>query len=124
MTTTVITIKELAQEARRLAQVFPERVRACTYTTYKGEQLVPNCIVGEAAYNLGIPLDVLSSKNSCGIRHLAELDKPEWLDMSAEDSSPYVNWLTHLQGRQDSGNTWGEALATADRRLVMQQFSI
>lgn len=124
----VITLKELAQEARRLAQEFPNTMASCTYVRYEDDELVPSCIVGKALANLGIPLAILEERNACGIGWLAGMDDDwravEWLDTAIEGSDVYGTWLTSLQGRQDGGNTWGEALAYADRRIVMREFGI
>lgn len=119
-----ITVKALAQEARRLAQQYPDRVAVCSYTRWEDEVLVPNCIVGTAAYNLGISLEDLNRVNTCGIRQMAFSATPEWLDASADDAEVYVAWLGSLQGTQDGGSPWGEALHNADRHTVMGQFNI
>lgn len=119
-----ITVKALAQETRRLAQEFPNHVAVCSYTRYEDDELVPNCIVGTAAYNLGISLDDLRKVNTCGIRQLSAYSTPEWLDVSADDSKTFVDWLSTLQIRQDGGGTWSEALRAADRHLVATKFNI
>ena len=118
-----INVRELAMEVRRLAQEFPDRVAACSYTRHEDDELVPNCIVGLAAYNLGISLDDLYRVNACGIRHLATDLRPEWLNIG-EDDSVHVTWLGSLQGAQDNGENWGEALRIADRRAMMNLFGI
>lgn len=127
-----ITVKELAQEARRLAQQEPDRTAKCTYVHYVDGVLRANCIVGQAAYNLGISLEILEAKNVCSIAPLAgfgwswgvDEERAEWLDTSAGDSKVHVDWLRQLQGSQDTGSTWREALRSADRFLVRQQFDI
>lgn len=122
--THTITIKELAREARLLAQEFEDRKAVCSYTHYVDGELEPSCIVGMAAYRLGVTLEQLNEHNSCVIRHLALNVVPEWLTVSESESSVELPWLSTLQGAQDGGSTWGEALAIADRRLVMSQFDI
>lgn len=122
--THTITVQALAQRARLLAQTYPDRVAVCSYTRYEGDRLVPNCIVGTAAYELGITLEQLYSVNTCGIRHLAGFALPEWLDISADNTEPIVDWLSALQQHQDSRNTWGAALRVADRRIVLTHFNI
>lgn len=119
-----ITIKELAREARLLAQAFEDRKAVCSYTRYVDGKLEPNCIVGLAAYRLGVTLEQLNEHNSCGILHLALNVTPEWLTVSESEISVELSWLSALQGAQDGGATWGEALAVADRRLVFNQFNI
>ena len=114
-----ITIKELAREARLLAQEFEDRRAVCSYTRYVDDKLEPNCIVGMAAYRLGVTLEQLNEHNSCGIRHLALNVTPEWLTVSESERSVELPWLSALQGAQDAGSTWGESLAVADRRLVL-----
>lgn len=125
---TVITVKELATQARRLAQREPERKASCSYVRYVDGEALANRIVGQAAFNLGISLDVLAQKNVCRVGGLAgdavSYDKAEWLDASAEDAELYMRWLGDLQAHQDDGHTWGEALAFADRALAMRQFEI
>lgn len=122
--TNTITVKELAREARNLAMAHPDRVAVCSYTIYDDGELVPNCIVGTAAHNLGVSLEELYSVNTCGIRHLVFNETPEWLDASDNGAAPVITWLGWLQGSQDGGATWGEALNTADRFLVMNEFGI
>lgn len=123
--THTITVLALARHARELAQQWSDRKAACTYTRFDDEEnLKPNCIVGTAAYELGITLDQLYSINTCGIRHLVYNDVPAWLDCSAEDAEPVIKWLGSLQNHQDSGHTWGEALAYADRWIVLDTFNI
>lgn len=126
MSNITVTVLELAREARLLAQEFEDRKAICSYTRYEDDVLVPNCIVGTAANNLGISLEELYSVNTCGIRHLALQVAPEWLTVSESESEISVElpWLSALQGAQDGGCTWGEALAVADRRLVFNQFGI
>jgi hypothetical protein len=121
----IISARALATEARRLAQREPDRQVSCTYTRFEDDQLVPNCIVGQAAYNLGVSLDDLNRVNSCSIYHLASEidDRPEWLSV-IEDDGVHVHWLSSLQAAQDGGESWGEALHRADRRIVMAQFNI
>jgi len=119
-----ISIRELATEARRLAEMFPDRTAICTYTRYVDDELVPNCIVGRAAYNLGVSLDDLNLYNACGIRYLTTIERPEWLEYDAAEDNVHMQWLSYLQGAQDGGVGWGEALHRADRRLVMNQFDI
>jgi hypothetical protein len=118
-----ISVRELATEARRLAQDEPDRKAVCSYVRYDEDGLVPNCIVGQAAFNLGISLDELLKVNTCGIRHLATFIKPEWLSVG-ENDDVHVAWLGALQGAQDGGETWGDALRIADRRTTMNQFNI
>jgi len=120
-----ISIRELATEARQLAQEQPDRQAVCSYVRFEGGQMVPNCIVGQAAFNLGISLEDLYEYNQCGIRHLADNVQPEWLSISEdEDDRVRLTWLGTLQGAQDGHESWGEALRIADRRIVMGQFGI
>lgn len=118
-----ISVRELATQVRQLAQTFPDRVALCVYTRYDGDELVPNCIVGQAAFNLGVSLDDLNQVNTCGIRHLATNDRPEWLSVG-EDDDVHVKWLGALQSAQDSGENWGDALRIADRRTIMNLYGI
>jgi len=119
-----ISIRDLAAEARRLAESMPERFAICSYTRDEGGELVPNCIVGQAAYNLGVSLDDLYRVNTCGIRYMSiDGNRPEWLSVG-EDDDVHVRWLGYLQGAQDSNESWGAALRIADRRTVMNQFGI
>lgn len=119
-----ITVKALAQEARNLAELEPNRVADCSYTHYEGGASVPNCIVGQAAFNLGVSIEDLSKVNECSLRFIADSMTLEWLDAPADDAKVYVSWLSNLQAAQDGGDTWGEALRKADRRFVMNQFNI
>jgi hypothetical protein len=122
---TTISIHELATEARRLAQQFPDRTAVCTYTRYEDGKLAPNCIVGQAAFNLGVSLEDLSSHNSCGIRYIVSNVQPEWLSIGEDEhDNMRVFWLGALQGAQDGAENWGAALRIADRRTIAAQFDI
>ncbi len=126
---TAVTLKAIAREARRLAEETPDRKAGCLYVIHKDDDsMEANCIVGRALFNLGIPLTELDKRNTCSIKYLAGMahgwEAEEWIDTSGEDALIYSNWLSDLQGHQDSGKTWGEALAFADRMLALREFNI
>lgn len=122
-----ITVKAVARKARELAQELPNHTATCTYVHYEDGEQQPNCIVGKAMAELGIPLDELECRNGASFSILAGEGiraDVKWLDVTEAGSKLCVRWLDYLQRHQDGENTWGEALAYADRRIVMMEFGI
>lgn len=69
----------------------------------------PRCIIGTAAHNLGMSDEELEAVEGEGA-----MDVIEALTGMAYHHSD-VTWFTSVQGKQDSGMTWAQAVAGADR---------
>lgn len=65
---------------------------------------ITGCLVGEILTDLGLMTDRIA-RSSTGI---------EGLVLAGQFESVAVVYLSVLQGRQDRGRTWGEALAEAE----------
>jgi hypothetical protein len=75
---------------------------------------VTGCLVGEILNRLDMLTDRVAGSLT-SIVALAQTDAlPGWTDQS-----PEVRYLATLQHEQDWGLSWGDALATAERRLGM-----
>ncbi|AOZ63612.1 hypothetical protein SEA_WEASELS2_22 [Rhodococcus phage Weasels2] len=76
-----------------------------------------SCIVGQALNNLGVPLEVLSKyENWTSTKIIQEI-----LQLSDKDLDFHMNtlvWIDRVQVRQDSGNTWSDAINYADERAL------
>ncbi|MGW9170138.1 hypothetical protein [Streptomyces decoyicus] len=76
----------------------------------KDESATPGCVVGQVLHRLGVPLEELS---------LYEGDDAASVTSAVLDTASSVYWvLFAAQWEQDSGETWGAALAAAERKVV------
>lgn len=89
---------------------FPEDL---SYDDARKQGLLGNrCIVGQALHNLGVDDDFLESHEGIGadflVGNLTQRVKgaPKPLTQM---------WLAYVQGLQDEGNPWGEAVKIADK---------
>lgn len=86
------------------------------------------CIIGRALVDLGCPPDFFCQQlppgfygetsptlyNNANIHNLAGTAFPR-MAFQSDSFSGAVRWLSSVQDSQDSGATWGEAVAHADR---------
>lgn len=80
---------------------------SCLYVHAEEDKLVPGCIVGVAFAKWGVPLESMeSSGNGQGVCTLSGILKGDGLLSITPDA---LNYLDHLQGSQDNGNSWGSA---------------
>lgn len=111
------TIKEVVAEKPDHVYTTPDHMKdgaACYYAhtdPEAGDVLTPGCVVGAALHRLGVPLETLREYESMNawyvLRHLA----PGTTDVGR-------NFASDVQGNQDDGETWGAALALAEKRLT------
>ena len=118
-TKTALTAKEArelllrAVNQRGPAYVYernPANAHACVYFNAHGQ---PSCLIGQMISYLGIgPFDFGSKRNR-------STTATELVRSLFPDTEPLVlNALRQAQYVQDTGKTWGEALAAYDARLA------
>lgn len=111
-----ITTALIEEEVENLANARPDFVYPqeclCTYAETADS---PRCIIGEALFNLGVPNEVLATW--------------DLLDEDEDESNPNVGQILTIEGltpskflpsmqfNQDLGESWGEALSLAKRKL-------
>lgn len=94
---------------RRLAAEHPDRTAECQYTRREDEfddstpLVAPVCIVGVALHELGVGLETLNFYEGSNVNQLIQAD--------VESKN---GWLFWVQNQQDLGDTWAEAVASAD----------
>ena len=99
------------QKIRQLAQQFPDREAVCRYVNQFNNG--PECIVGAAAYELGLPLYRLRICEGLPARTvIRELQE---VASDIPDPTPAeTRWIETVQRIQDSGFPWREAVTDAD----------
>jgi len=91
----------------RRTKAGPHGDKACAY--WHSEDSEPGCLIGHLMFRLGAPADFL---NACD-RHpggsgIEVLHNHKIVSDLFDDEAVMV--LTYIQGRQDSGSTWAQAL--------------
>jgi len=77
-----------------------------------GGKAVPGCIVGQAIFNLsGKPVDQATAQGT--VLNFPFMRR-EFIDL---DWSDRARFLSLVQAKQDSGMSWGRAVAEAQRRV-------
>lgn len=74
----------------------------------------PSCIVGHVLHAAGVPLDRLRVREGIAAHMVVRAEAPDDWDTSLEDA------LDAAQGLQDSGGTWGQALAAFKKDLGIE----
>jgi len=116
-----IDAKALIQAVRALAAERPDFVYvadigssgpSCYYTTEDG---TPDCIIGCAMARIGqaLPAQLRQGVNDCVLLNFGVAD-PAWR-RALDGTENEFRWLTAVQGSQDIGHHWSEAVAKADR---------
>lgn len=132
-----ITVAQLADAVRRAAKKDPTRVYqrpeggGCKYTHDVVGGKVPGCIVGQGVFDqTGKVVDQPSLNSSVDaiiwVKALGACTSVDvWGGPIIDDSlSRYlVAWLRNVQGRQDGGETWGGAVAYADRNTSFARYA-
>jgi hypothetical protein len=102
-----IPLLDVAKEVRAIAKEFPDYKYRPTSNgcQYKPDHKNPNgCIIGFAYRRLGV--DVLDHGRYGPITELH--------DWYHDERDQIVAWLSAVQGQQDSGHTWSQAVHVAD----------
>jgi hypothetical protein len=105
------TTREIANEIPDFIYRSDGLLKACAYVEYNEDgESKPGCIFGHALLRLGmIDLSIAEwDANTEGIRSLAY--REDWAL-----SNPELDWMGKVQNEQDTGSTWAEAVALADR---------
>jgi hypothetical protein len=84
---------------------------ACVYE-YNGSA---DCLIGQALYKAGAPIEVLRRLNECGAIY-SHMVKPLLEEFDIFLTPQAIDVFSAAQGCQDQGDTWGEALRVAERR--------
>lgn len=110
-----VTATALKARVIELAEEFPETLRECRYFN---EDSTPCCIVGKGMADLGIDSHEFLYGDYSGdlndgtsIRVLAHHEYPTLPVIVENDDDEALEFLQEMQGYQDRGRTWGEALA-------------
>lgn len=82
----------------------------CSYLTSRDEP-GRGCLIGQAFERIGVPRGSLARCE--GHSASAAVDQLDILHSTRRDLR--MLWLDRVQGEQDTGETWAEAVATADR---------
>lgn len=88
--------------------VYPERELGCQYVR-DGQ---PSCIVGHVLVEAGVPVDEIGKHEGRSAWAMAP-DVTPWGDKG----TPVIEALDAAQHAQDTGSTWGEALARFRKKL-------
>jgi hypothetical protein len=119
-----VELKPLADKMRELALAHPDNIYArpvgvgnCSYVAGHCSDGSCGCIVGQAAKELGLSNQVLAWwDNRGGIDTvIADGKYIRFGNLDSKEERLLVNWVTQVQRYQDTGDTWGIALANADR---------
>lgn len=115
----MITLSRLIDVIRQIAATEPNFIyngAVCSYTPNSRNRC--GCIVGEALVLLGVPYEILTMLDADAARYIPT----QWaatatkavlaglLTAEALDSE----WVACVQRLQDSGQSWGDAIAHAD----------
>lgn len=105
---------KLIEEIRNLAKENPERTAGCTYLDSDG---APVCIVGHAMFNLGL-IDESAKQSDWNKSdfYILRFNGISGLDATDDAES---RWIVAVQGMQDCGKEWGEAVEVADREVFL-----
>ncbi len=126
-------IATLVKRVRALADQYPDAVyqskgASCSYLagTVEGGPDTPGCIVGQAAHGY-IRKDYLAQADIQGdnvgglIRYINAVN-PHYLDTPRQVSDSDQIWLQVVQSRQDSGDSWGDAIRWADKAVADRDY--
>ena len=119
------TAAELIQEVRKIAAERPDFVYGkqglispdtCSYFGRDvGDESGSPCIIGQALKNLGVDTSLLKqAEDECddnmGIASALDV---KHIELAYTDREAL--WLSHVQRKQDNGETWAEAVESADK---------
>lgn len=105
-------LTDLANEVRRLAEEFPDRVAGCSY--YNEVMKTPCCLLGSAAFNV---IDGLEYNPGANRKAIYAKAAQEWLGITQADINTHYStyrFLEQVQCWQDATHTWSMAVRKAD----------
>lgn len=88
---------------------------ACLYV-HQGK---PSCIIGHALWEVGlIDANLPGASSGSSVFHINEESiRTVAVDLELDLSIAEINWLAHVQGKQDRASSWGDAVASADAKF-------
>lgn len=126
-----ITVAELADAVRQAALCNPDKIyerpgtTGCKYTHEIDDKMVPGCIVGQGVFDLtgkvvdqgrfGVAVDGSAWKLALGATSGEKDLYGEAITLQDPLTKYLVTWLRSVQSQQDDGETWGDAVAYADK---------
>lgn len=121
----MISKVELKEEVLKLAAEKPDFIYesddsaySCRYLDWDKDKAYGSCIMGQALMNLGVNPEELSKYEGADISAVVGIlnggEEPQY------HRDPFDFWLSYVQGRQDAGYTWSEAIDWADRMVKNQ----
>ena len=105
------TVKELAKENPDTVYVSPNDEGLCFYTKGACSNGTEGCIIGQALVKLGVPKETLAELDEKSQDITGLLRNLDMVDLATFDDNDYLDELTKIQNRQDSGCSWGEAVS-------------
>jgi hypothetical protein len=122
-----LSLATLVEEVRKVAAAEPDRkygcvsvegevIHSCFYNEHPQKTGTPTaCLIGKALKNLGVSVNQSVDSQTPGVVELLR----EHLEVEeAQQPGPALTWLSDVQGRQDMGNMWADAVAWADARII------
>lgn len=87
---------------------------ACLYV-HQGR---PSCLIGHALWGAGlIDANLPSARSGSSVYINEESIRTVAVDLELDLSIAEINWLAHVQGKQDRASSWGDAVASADAKF-------
>lgn len=113
----ITVLDRIVEEVRHIAAERPEHIYQpdpfithCSYLTSNDEP-GRGCIIGQAFERVGVSRENLASYEGASASAVVEkLDIPHSTRRDLR-----MLWLDRVQGEQDTGEAWADAVATADR---------
>ena len=116
----MLSDRSLVEAVRALAAENPDFVyvnlkplsdgtnQSCFYVHQTSEGMTPGCLIGHAAVRAGVPIEDVAKwddKDDAGASYVL----PSSISERARD------WADYVQGKQDLGWAWSDAVAKADK---------
>jgi len=127
-----VSIARLADAVRAASIANPDKIYerptggGCKYThNTETDKMVPGCIVGQGIFDLTSKVvdnttmhGAVNNSNWIIALGASSGEMDRWGDAAVADdplTQYLVQWLRNVQGKQDDGQKWGDAVAYADR---------
>lgn len=94
----------------------PDQAPACLYVR-DGEG---SCIIGQAFVRIGFPVEEVAEFDLCATSFVGKILE----ELGVEYGSPLSDWAINIQGQQDEGTMWSDALRYADERFGRPEFNL
>lgn len=114
-----ITTQDLIDEVRKIAEEMPDFVygspstKGCSYFGQEiGDPTGQCCIMGQAFKNLKVDTSKID-ETPVGVSTVGELIMNQDIPVTPLNKTQ-VDWLNRVQGLQDDGVSWGEAVSIVD----------